>query len=360
MSEIFTWITVKNGKVDRIRQSRTGESPGPEWLKVPSDWNGNPNDDLTWFDESGHRIPDTQLVAKGKRQDNRGWWYHKQKAGKSIFVYNLDDEAPGEDWIRKPLLGNKSNQKKGAIMLMRDLITDFKLLKIADYIEHLLGYQIEAEIMPDDHRFLASASMQLQNEKFNFWYIEEEPPIQPMVCHELMHIILFLEGFPTFILTDPYWYPSEYRTQTICMISNLVLHIKVWELTSRLGFNEHEHYILDDLLAEVKAATLFQKARNPQIILPAQGAFLAQGLLCPAADETKKKIREAAKQTMPRALELADAICGVFSEYTPLVPKTCADALYKILDLITCPREILRPVFHCNDYKDLHSPLFDL
>jgi hypothetical protein len=64
MSEriFFTWITVKNGKVGRVMETGTETSPGSAWTKVPNDWGGNPNDDLTWFSKSWHRI--AQLGAE--------------------------------------------------------------------------------------------------------------------------------------------------------------------------------------------------------------------------------------------------------------------------------------------------------
>jgi hypothetical protein len=57
-----TWITKKDGRVGRIRQSGKDAAPGPEWEKVPNDWNGNQGDKLEWFDADMRRIPDAELV----------------------------------------------------------------------------------------------------------------------------------------------------------------------------------------------------------------------------------------------------------------------------------------------------------
>jgi hypothetical protein len=105
-----TWITEKNGKVGRIRQTAKTESPGPGWIEVPTDWGGNPGDNLTWFDAAMRRIPDTTLVSEGKRQDNRGHWYHKYDPGKIKLVYNLDED-PGPEWTREELLPDEPYQK---------------------------------------------------------------------------------------------------------------------------------------------------------------------------------------------------------------------------------------------------------
>jgi len=231
------------------------------------------------------------------------------------------------------------------MFLMRNLITDAKLEKILDKIEETLGYKIQAKIMPAEHRELASCSINIENNIFSFWYIDEDIPIQQTLCHELIHIVLFLEGYPAFILNDPSWETWQYRTQIVSMLSNLVLHIEVWKITDALGFREHDYYHLYDLLAAVENLTLCVKALDPRITLHGQAAYLAQGLLSPAEEGIKTKVRLAAMEKMPRALELADAICLVFDKYLPLSPQACVSALGDILDIIGCPREILLPVF---------------
>jgi hypothetical protein len=106
-----TWITVKNGKVNRILQLAGESSPGPDWRLMPNDWQGSPGDDLSWFDAEGRRIPDAELVKDGTRKDNRGRWFHKEKIGESIFISKLDMESPGEDWTREEPLKDEPFQK---------------------------------------------------------------------------------------------------------------------------------------------------------------------------------------------------------------------------------------------------------
>jgi hypothetical protein len=105
-----TWITEKNGKVGRVRQTAGEQSPGPVWTRVSDDWGGNQGDDLAWFDAAMRRMPDAILVSEGKRTDNRGQWYHKHNTGETRLIYNLD-EAPGPDWTREPLLPDEPYQK---------------------------------------------------------------------------------------------------------------------------------------------------------------------------------------------------------------------------------------------------------
>jgi predicted YcjX-like family ATPase len=110
MNETCTWITVRDGKVGRIRQTRAQGAPGPEWRQVPNDWNGSPGDSLSWFDEAGRRLPDEQLVAEGKRQDKRGVWFHKQNIGETKIIDTLDEE-PGGEWTAEKPLENEPYQR---------------------------------------------------------------------------------------------------------------------------------------------------------------------------------------------------------------------------------------------------------
>jgi hypothetical protein len=110
MAQYTTWRTEINGKVGKVRQVHGNEPPGTEWHLVPNDWGGSPDDDLSWFNEKGCRIPDAALVEKGTRKDNRGQWYNINNIGETKHVYSLDEE-PGENWTRETPLKNEPYQK---------------------------------------------------------------------------------------------------------------------------------------------------------------------------------------------------------------------------------------------------------
>ena len=104
-----TWVTRKDGKIDRIRQTHDDVSPGEEWEKVPNDWGGSSGDKATWFDAGMRRIPDAELVERNIRKDNKGVWYNKATRETKI-IYALDKE-PGADWTKEPPLENEPYQK---------------------------------------------------------------------------------------------------------------------------------------------------------------------------------------------------------------------------------------------------------
>ena len=119
MAKYTTWIKKKDGKVAQTRQVSGDKSPGEGWEQVPNDWLNNTSkhqggrigDDLSFFNNEGYRIHDTELIAKKKLKDNRGRWYHKEKIGQSIQVFRLGDPKPGEEWTREEPIKNESYQK---------------------------------------------------------------------------------------------------------------------------------------------------------------------------------------------------------------------------------------------------------
>jgi hypothetical protein len=154
-----------------------------------------------------------------------------------------------------------SNCREVKNLTIDELIADSRLLSILAVIEEYLGYKIETAPMPQDHKALAACSLHLENNKFILLYIEDELPLQETICHELMHIVLSIEGYPAFRFINLFfWYPTEYRTQIVTMLSNLVLHIEVWKLTDTLGFNEQNYYSLTELIRRIESSILFQDA----------------------------------------------------------------------------------------------------
>jgi hypothetical protein len=106
---VVTWVTKKDGKIDRIRQTPDEVSPGEEWEKVPNEWGGSSGDKLAWFDDDMRRIPDEDLVERNIRKDNRGAWYNKDTREAKI-IHDLDKE-PGAGWTKEPPLENEPYQK---------------------------------------------------------------------------------------------------------------------------------------------------------------------------------------------------------------------------------------------------------
>jgi hypothetical protein len=242
---------------------------------------------------------------------------------------------------------------------MREFICNQKLLKILDEIEKELGHKIIAESMPVGHRHRAKCSIDTQGDKSIFYYIEDDPR-QEILCHELMHIVLYFEGYPKFPLANPLLDSDDFCMTVIRLLSMLVLHIEVWKLTDSLGFNEQMCYDNSELLDQIEKPINLQKYPGNPVVIAGYAAYIASDLLCPASMEIKNRLRTIAKQTMPEALDIADSFCRIFETYAPISPESCVSALQDIFDMIRCPKKYLQTVFYDHICSDFRSRLIAL
>jgi hypothetical protein len=90
--------------------------------------------------------------------------------------------------------------------LMKRYITDTKLLKILSMIEKWIRYPIWAVPMPEEMRRSHMAAVAVAPLFGHMWQFlhnpGELPPSQFTLCHELMHIILGIEGWPVLLTPE--------------------------------------------------------------------------------------------------------------------------------------------------------------
>lgn len=228
---------------------------------------------------------------------------------------------------------------------MRRIVIDKKLLHLLDEIEQVMG-PISLGVMPQEHRILARCSMQFDpNKGWVLLHIPESETSQATLCHELAHLILLIEGWPVFHIDSPLP-KSDYLRQAVSLLTNLVLHIDVWKIVRELGFDERPDYQSDQdyLISQVQESRYLWDA-HPQEITPIRAANIAQSLLCPSEPRAQKQLRDAATQTMPESLGLADSILHIFERLSPLSPKASAEALSEILGLLRIHRGIVTAIW---------------
>ena len=110
MEVYTTWVTIKNGRIGKIREVSGTMSPGQDWTKVPNDWKGNSGDKREWFDENMRRFgDDNKLVELGLRKNNKGRVYNI-KDKRSRVIYNFDEELHADE-TKEPPLENEPYQK---------------------------------------------------------------------------------------------------------------------------------------------------------------------------------------------------------------------------------------------------------
>ena len=97
---MFTWVKIKNGKVNRVIQNQEDVSPGEGFKKVPNNWEGQVHDRIDWFGKDMLRVPDHILIEKGIRKDYRGIWYNTENIGETKAINKLDEE-PGDSFTKE-------------------------------------------------------------------------------------------------------------------------------------------------------------------------------------------------------------------------------------------------------------------
>lgn len=217
---------------------------------------------------------------------------------------------------------------------MKHLLTDIKLVNLVNEIEKLLG-PIGLDEMEDIHKETALCSVTSNLDGGWILLIDSNRELpQSLICHELAHLILVIEGWPGFTVSDSIpKRTNEY--EVLSMLSNLILHIDVWDIVKKMGFDENVNYLSGQqgLLSKIKDATLFSHARST-LVDSFRAAYIAQSLLGTGTNEYKEQIAFFADRTMPNALKLAKEVVKTVKDSQPLTAESCPDVLLKIFNII--------------------------
>ena len=245
------------------------------------------------------------------------------------------------------------------MLTMRDFIADQRLHKALDEVESWLGYAIPAFPMPTEIQNKSLCRMRLNKKTrvYELLFIEEEPQEQSTYCHELSHLVIWLNGAVTrYEFLDPIpmalYHQTPYIRHFLETIWEYMQHIPVFGLVKDLGYDEAPSYV-------PVAAGLIKLIHQGQLF-PAVGAFsfdpqqdqircqtsaLVQGLALPMAGETRCALRTIAEERLPQALELADAILAALGPRSLLGPQEYLEYLLEIYHIAGLPRVDLRPSF---------------
>jgi len=68
-------------------------------------WNSNvkKGENVKWYDSNWMRIPDTVLVKKGIRIDNRGVYWYVNDYRKTLLIIHFDIEVPKDVTTKEPI-----------------------------------------------------------------------------------------------------------------------------------------------------------------------------------------------------------------------------------------------------------------
>jgi hypothetical protein len=212
---------------------------------------------------------------------------------------------------------------------MRQLINNIKLHSILNTIENTLGYQINAEAMPEENEKFAAGSINynLNLQQWIFLYKASNKFDQTTICHELMHLVLLFEGWPLIFNKSN---PEIFYYYTTKLLIELPHHIEVWNLVNKLGFEQNNfNYVLDKTIYDISTFHFHSYTD----CIP-ETANIVQSLLCPANTSKKLLLRNIAEIHLPEALRSADIIIQIINEYSPDFPKSSVDAVFSILKFL--------------------------
>ena len=236
---------------------------------------------------------------------------------------------------------------------MRSFTQDRRILTALDIIEQQLGYSIHTLPLSVSEFRRMSCGVQPRDGKWTFRYYPMEAYTSEVLCHELMHITLAIEGWPRFLIIDD---PQKYEDTAYMegMTTVLFQHIKVWNKGILLGFSEATFWNKDidqNMIPKIIHRLLLRGAR-PGLRESCQALSLAQALLSPANRASKKRLKQAAGMHLPQALERANAILRVCAEYEKVFPQSLEIALKKVYDILGMPEDTHQLEFPSTAYPD--------
>lgn len=231
---------------------------------------------------------------------------------------------------------------------MKHLLTDARLLSLTNEIEAHLGPIGIGEMEPA-HREIAMCSMSYDNGNWSLLIDPTREIDQALICHELAHLILIIEGWPALSIATSIPERTPHY-EVLSMLKNLMLHIDVWDIVKKMGFNEIPAYYpeLLNLCDDIENSRMKHSA-YPELQTPIRAAFIAQALLGPCPDETRARIIESAKITMPEALDSATRAISAIKSHCPLDRKKCLQGLVDLMNEL----EILPTFYTLHEFEVL-------
>jgi hypothetical protein len=226
---------------------------------------------------------------------------------------------------------------------MKTYIQDKTLLFVLASIEKQLGYEVSSALLPEQQRDLMGGAVDMSHGQWRFLYNPTDYPSQLVMCHELMHIVLWIEGWPAWKVF-PFAIRDRIDGLLYDFIINMPQHIAISRMVVDLGYTEREK-------AERDMDKLAQKMKEKSVVpqyhqapwLKIQAIGVAELLLVLSDPLAKKHFRISLQQSRPLMLSLVDTICEAVLKRQPLDSQSYECLVYDILELLQMQKETLRP-----------------
>ena len=230
---------------------------------------------------------------------------------------------------------------------MRNFIKDAFLDWMLGEIEGWLGYTISASPLPEIMRSTHAGAISPLGGKWNFWHNPIDPPSQFTILHELMHVVLHIEGWPM------------WATHRSIGTNNLLdeLWSRVINFPQHVIINDRMHILKSISQDEQKPAmdnnvdSVKNQEQNPPFLqqeitveVKIHAIASAELMLSPPDLLPDRIDRNVLQKDYPQCWILADSICRDVEMHRPLDRQSGAALLYKILEMLSLPKENLRPL----------------
>ena len=218
---------------------------------------------------------------------------------------------------------------------MRNFINDHRLLSVLDLIESHLEQPISVEANDN----VEIAGVQYLDGRDGFLFLHN-PNIghvnNDVVFHELMHISLHIEGWPTSVPSGGMhdlesMYGNIVADKIISIIWNLCPHTEIWLRERACGFSHfQEEYWNEDIRKMTipylpvlgKAWCQYLESAQNEVV-PIQALGLVQSWLAPASHDLHEQLQKAAEAHLPQqALSQVHSICQEFVEHKQSFPQS--------------------------------------
>lgn len=241
---------------------------------------------------------------------------------------------------------------------MRRLIEDAKLLRVLKVIEDELG-AIEKELerkgaeksMPQEMAALFTGDISLHEGQ---WVFLREDYSDERLFHELMHVSLWIEGWPSYRITkqnlerQEKWRELEERAE---LAAKILQHPPIWKRGKQYGYSEEVKWN-KQIVVDVETK-VWERFPTGEYLIAGQALYLAHAMLSPAAEETKSFLAHQAQAHLPKAHEVTKGVFRVLEQLDKFLPGSFHVALMKVCEATGMPIDI-----HLRDPLD-RSPRHD-
>lgn len=237
---------------------------------------------------------------------------------------------------------------------MRRFAKSRKMAILLEAVEKALGYPVRALPLNRESSGLYEVASNINSD--GYWELRVLPGAtvnENILCHELMHMVLSLEGWPIHLMHERIS-SNSWERLVITQIFHNLAHSLIWPRVSALGYlNEEEKEFLN-LLHPSYLKNLYShypQAGRSRLI----SNILQSVLLFPMNETAKTQILEKASRECPAAMALAEKADKAMSRFLPLTPQSYVMALETNLSVLSMPRDSLRHVFP----NKVHSGFFE-